>query len=710
MRRILVVGLSNVGDAVLMSPVIERLHQRFPQAELTLLAGDRAQALFAHDPRLAQVITLDEFSGWIGRLRLVGLVWRQRPDLLIDLRQTMLPLVWKPWRCWRYFWPVPKRIVHMRTRHLWKLHMALGSRFKVRGNDLEPGASNLERSSMWISPEDEAAVETLLRRRWGVPTDGRLVVICPGARSHIKRWYADRFADVADQLIEQDGVEVIFSGEPDETPIIQEVLKSMRHPAHNAAGCTTVRQLAALMRQTSLVITNDSASLHVAGAVGTPVLALFGPTDPAKYGPTGARSRVLQRRLFCVPCEQALCEFHHECMRFLSVDEVYRAAKGILEKAGGGSCRLGTPPAVLVPHGTAAGGGDLPSASPAHQRILVIRLDRIGDVVLSTPVLQALRDAYPRAFLAMMVRPVCRELVEGNPCVNEVLLYDKDGRHRGILSTIRFARGLRRHHFDTALVLHPTNRSHWIPWLAGIPVRIGYDRKSGWLLTHRVPHRKQEGARHEAEYAVEMLRVLPAPDGGPGGLEPPRVLSPYVPIHPAAEAGVARLFQERGVDGASPLVALHPSASDASKRWPAERFAQLADRLVESCGARVVLVAGPDDARHARAVEQAMRRRPLNAAGALSVGELAVLLARCRLLVSNDSGPVHVAAAVGTPVVALFGRCQPGVNATRWRPLGPRHVVLDTSDPSRFTAIAELSVEEVFAAAISVLSKKGSDP
>jgi ADP-heptose:LPS heptosyltransferase len=95
----------------------------------------------------------------------------------------------------------------------------------------------------------------------------------------------------------------------------------------------TLPQLAALMQRAGLVLTNDSASLHLACAVGAPVLALFGPTDPRKYGPTGPRDRVLQRRLFCVPCEQALCRFNHECMRFITPDEVYEAARQLLDEA-----------------------------------------------------------------------------------------------------------------------------------------------------------------------------------------------------------------------------------------------------------------------------------------------------------------------------------------------------------------------------------------
>jgi heptosyltransferase-2 len=331
------------------------------------------------------------------------------------------------------------------------------------------------------------------------------------------------------------------------------------------------------------------------------------------------------------------------------------------------------------------------------QRILVVRLDRIGDVVLTTPVIQRLREAYPTAFIAMMVRPVCRELVEGNPSLNEVICYDKDGAHRGWFTTIQFARALRRYQFDTALVVHPTRRSHWIVWWAGIPRRIGYDRKDGWLLTHRLPHRKQEGAKHEAEYAMELLQVF-----GLRSSEPPQ---PFVPVASTRSQDVDQRLSQHGVKSGEALVAVHPSASCMSKRWMPDRFAQVADRLIDAQAVQIVLIAGSgDDARHTEAVERSMRHRPINMAGRLSVGELAALLSRCRLLISNDSGPVHIAAAVGTPVVALFGRAQPGINAARWRPLGPQHIVLDKSDASRFTSIDELTIEEVYTAATSLLA------
>ncbi len=345
-------------------------------------------------------------------------------------------------------------------------------------------------------------------------------------------------------------------------------------------------------------------------------------------------------------------------------------------------------------------------AVPPPRRILVIRLDRLGDVILSTPVLTALRRHVPHAFLAMMVRPLCRDVIEGHPAIDEAILYEKDGIHRSPLATARFARSLRRLEFDTALVLHPSNRSHWIPFLAGIPVRIGYNRKQPWLLTHRLPHRKQEGAKHEAAYALDMLEIF-----GIRG-EPPR---PSIPIQAQAVERVEARLREAGVAPSARLVAIHPSASCVSKRWMPERFAAVAERLAAEDGVRICLVAGADDARHAQAVAAAMRAPALNLAGQLSVAELAALLQRCALLLSNDSGPVHVAAAVGTPVVDIFGRNQAGLSPQRWGPLGEGHVVLHKevgcvtclahNCDIEFLCLTSLTADEVLAATKQVLAR-----
>lgn len=340
------------------------------------------------------------------------------------------------------------------------------------------------------------------------------------------------------------------------------------------------------------------------------------------------------------------------------------------------------------------------------KRILVIRLDRIGDVVLSTPVLQALRTAYPHAYIAMMVRPACHELLEGNPFLNEIIIYEKEGHHRSAMHTIQFARALRRYEFDTALILHPSNRSHWIPFLAGIPIRIGYNRKCGWLLTHRVPHHKQEGSQHEATYTLELLRGVGITPGVP---------QPFVGVQSEAAQRVEKLLSAASIQPTDRLVAIHPSASCISKRWMPDRFAQVGDRLVAAHGVRLCLVAGEADVETAHRVTQLMQQPVLNLAGRLSLSELAAFLARCRLLISNDSGPVHVAAAVGTPVVDIFGRNQRGLSPQRWGPLGEGHIILHKevgcvtclahNCDIEFLCLTSLSVDEVYRAAVSILER-----
>ena len=322
--RILIIGPSNIGDAILISDVIAAVHAQAPQAHLTLLVGARAKAVFAGDPRIQTLVDVSAYETLAGRWKLALALWRYRPQCVIDLRHTAYPIFLKPWQAWRYLRQPPSTIRHMRQRHLWKLGFQVPR--LVRSDS--PG-KRLADSPVWLSEKDLAHAEELWQR-WRLDSAHGVVILCPGARSHIKRWTAEGFARVADRLILDQHVQVIVSGEPEEQAVVDEIIGLMRLPVHRAVGLTTIRQLGALMRRARLVITNDSASLHVASAFNIPTVAIFGPTDSDKYGPTAARHRVIRRRLFCTPCEVALCRFHHECMRFISADEVYAAAKALL--------------------------------------------------------------------------------------------------------------------------------------------------------------------------------------------------------------------------------------------------------------------------------------------------------------------------------------------------------------------------------------------
>ena len=148
------------------------------------------------------------------------------------------------------------------------------------------------------------------------------------------------------------------------------------------------------------------------------------------------------------------------------------------------------------------------------KRILVTRTDRMGDVVLSTPVFSAVKKRYPSCYLAVLVLKETEPIVSGNPWVDRIVVYDKNGKDHSWRRTVKFGFDLRREKFDVVIHLHPTNRVNIISWLAGISVRIGYRRKNHHLLTHTIQELKQEGKKHEAEYNFDLLALIdiPMPD------------------------------------------------------------------------------------------------------------------------------------------------------------------------------------------------------
>ncbi len=340
------------------------------------------------------------------------------------------------------------------------------------------------------------------------------------------------------------------------------------------------------------------------------------------------------------------------------------------------------------------------------KRILLIRTDRIGDVVLSTPAIKAVRDAYPEAYIAFMVRPYARDIVEGNPYLNEVIIYDKDGAHKSFIATLLFGLWLRKKKFDTALILHPTDRAHIVAFLAGIPNRIGLDRKTALLLTKRIKDKKFLGEKHELDYTLDILKTV--------GITA-KEKKTYMPVKDSAENSIKIKLVREGYNGTEPLVAVHPGASCPSKRWPAERFAALVDRLKERYGLKMVIVAGPGDIKEVEVLKMRLKTEVLDLSGKTSVGELAALFKKCRLFISNDSGPVHIASAVGTPCVVVFGRKQPGLSPKRWGPTGEKDIFLHRDAGCKvclahncengFKCLKMVTVDDVFEAASELIEQ-----
>lgn len=288
-------------------------------------------------------------------------------------------------------------------------------------------------------------------------------------------------------------------------------------------------------------------------------------------------------------------------------------------------------------------------------RILVVKLADLGDVLTATPALRALRNSLPEAEIDVLVTPQGQGVLTGSPYVDQVIVFPKSlfDSPAGILNpaasleAIKLFIKLRSRRYDAVAVMHHLT-TNWGAWkyaalsiLSGARVRAGLDNGRGWFLTDRAPD-DGFGARHEVEYCVEVAKLLGAKeDLGP--LE--------LPLSESDKAFARELLPEGG-----PIIAIHPGsgAYSPARRWPIEKFQALASILSER-GAFLVIVGGPEEETIAAQVAQRVFGRCLNMAGVTSIKQLAALLADCGLFIGSDSGVIHVATAVGTPVVAIFG-------------------------------------------------------
>ncbi|HEY6808258.1 MAG TPA: lipopolysaccharide heptosyltransferase II [Gemmatimonadales bacterium] len=287
---------------------------------------------------------------------------------------------------------------------------------------------------------------------------------------------------------------------------------------------------------------------------------------------------------------------------------------------------------------------------------LAIQTAFLGDVVLTTPLLRVLAQRHGP--VDVVTTPAAAPLLAHHPAVRTVIPYDKRGTDAGMRGLLTLARRLRGAHYEVAYVPHRSLRSALLARLAGVPRRVGY--ADGWPFFY-TERRTRPGGGHEVD---RLLALADAPDAD---------RRPSLAVTDAEEASAARALAEGGLSGA--FVALAPGSIWGTKRWPG--FPALAARLA-GAGDGIVVIGGPEDrtlgAEIARAVAGAAPRGAVvNACGTLSLRESAAVIARARVLVTNDSAPLHLAQAMGTPTVALFG---PTVPAFGFAPLNPGDAAL----------------------------------
>jgi heptosyltransferase-2 len=289
-------------------------------------------------------------------------------------------------------------------------------------------------------------------------------------------------------------------------------------------------------------------------------------------------------------------------------------------------------------------------------KILIRATNWLGDAVMAIPALEAVRKIRPKDEIAILARAGIADLYRGQGFADRVLVFDHTGRHAGVVGRERLSRELRRESFDVALLLQNAFEAAWIAWRAGIPERIGYARDArSFFLTHSfdVPD-PRDGPAHEAYYYLELLRRA-------GWIaELPRIERIELRITPEARERAEDSLLRAGARRGAIRVAVVPGAQYGSaKCWPADRFAEVADGLAADFDCDVILFGTAAERGIAQRLASRMQHKPILLAGETSLADLPALLATCQLFIGNDSGAMHVAAAVGLPVVAIFGPTDP---------------------------------------------------
>lgn len=267
----------------------------------------------------------------------------------------------------------------------------------------------------------------------------------------------------------------------------------------------------------------------------------------------------------------------------------------------------------------------------------------------------------------MMLRPYTEDIVSGHPDVDEIILFDEKTDIKNFSDILYWSRCLRHRQFDAVLVLYPTAKLATIMFLSGIPVRVGTGyRYYSLLFNKRVYHHRKTAERHELEYNLDLAEKIGARLGQ---------VSFRINIPQLAEQRISRLLQENDFAEGERFIVIHPGSGGSALDWSPEKFAELGDRVMAELNIRVIVTGGPGENRLVETVIQRMRLKPLSLVDVLSLKELAALLKRASLFVGNSTGPLHLAVAVGTLVVAFYPPLTPCL-PSRWGPYNQLQSVL----------------------------------
>ena len=289
------------------------------------------------------------------------------------------------------------------------------------------------------------------------------------------------------------------------------------------------------------------------------------------------------------------------------------------------------------------------------KRILVVNVNWLGDVIFSLPIFKALKQAYPGVKISCLALPRVKEILESSPWLDEVIVYDEKGVHRNPFLKLRLIGELRRKKFQIAFLLHRSWTRALLVFLAGIPQRVGYNTKGrGLFLTHKVI--PLSNAQHRSDYYLNVLESY--------GIKVEDRVCELV-VRTDAQKQVDQLLQRHGVIPGDFLIVVNPGGNWHLKRWPKENFALLINHLSNELKVKVIISGAEKDRELALEIARLSQVHPVVLAGQTQLLHLLALMKRANLVISADTGPLHLSNSVGTEAIGLFGPTKPEITGPR---------------------------------------------
>jgi len=339
------------------------------------------------------------------------------------------------------------------------------------------------------------------------------------------------------------------------------------------------------------------------------------------------------------------------------------------------------------------------------EKILLVQTAFIGDVVLTTPLIKAVKKKFSNAKLSVLVIPETEGLLKNNPYVDDVIVYDKRGQEKNLHAFFQLVNRIKQAKFDLALVPHRSYRTSFLVFLSKIPERIGFDKnQASFFLTKKITYQNN---LHEIDRNLSLIQA--------NGLALKEKLPELFPDKNNF-ARVESFLAENKISSNDKIVAIAPGSTWATKRWLPEGFAKVADWLIQNEKAKVVVIGSKEDEKLANGIGNFMQTKPVVACGKLSLLDSAALLSKCKLLLANDTATVHMAVAMKTPVVEIYGSTVP---AFGFYPYGDGHLIIEKNLSCRpcgihghqkcplghFKCMKEISAEEVFNTVVKKLKE-----